>query len=224
MSHVLTIVTEKDFVAFLSGRASKETERSVLDLLRSDAFSRRFLSGLITRREPENGDVEMNKITNVKTSVTPLKTGIAAQGALVEALCGCLANTHVLLMKTQVYHWNVSGPLFFAIHNLTEAQYEDLFAAEDVLAERVRALGYPTPVSAKEMLSIADIEEDQKLPGAAQMLTNLVADHETVSRALREAVEHANDAGDYVSADMLTLRIGFHEKAIWMLRSLNLGA
>jgi len=161
------------------------------------------------------------KLSAVKAEVTPLKTGLEDQGGLARAVAKCLANTHVLLLKTQAYHWNVAGPMFFAIHNLTEKQYEDLFAAEDVIAERIRALGYPAPLSGKEMIAQADISECTRLPAADEMLSDLISDHETVSRQFREAIRLAEAAEDFVTADMLTARIQFHEKVIWMLRALN---
>ena len=47
----------------------------------------------------------------------------------------------------------------------------------------------------------------------------LVKDHEKLSRRMREIAKQADEAGDLVTADMLTQRLTFHEKAIWMLRA-----
>ena len=61
-----------------------------------------------------------------------------------------LADTYTLLVKTHVYHWNVVGPIFLPLHELTEKQYQNLFEAADTIAERIRALGHPTPLSSRK--------------------------------------------------------------------------
>ena len=72
------------------------------------------------------------------------ETGIESRRLLADGLCGVLADSVVLMIKTQSYHWNVVGPLFHSIHQMTEEQYRDLFEAIDEIAERVRALGAAT--------------------------------------------------------------------------------
>lgn len=109
------------------------------------------------------------------------------------------------------------------MHELTEKQYENLFSAIDVLAERVRALGYPAPSSITDMISLSAIDADMGNPTTEEMMQNLVADHETVARRFRESAERAEDGKDPVTADMLTERLAFHEKSSWMLRALLTG-
>ena len=53
-----------------------------------------------------------------------------------------------------------------------------------------------------------------------EMVENLVADHETVVRHLREITDLAEELHDQGTADMLTDRMKSHEKAIWMLRAI----
>ena len=40
-----------------------------------------------------------------------------------------LADSYVLYLKTQNYHWNVTGPHFKSLHMLFEEQYTDLAIA-----------------------------------------------------------------------------------------------
>ncbi|WP_051332346.1 Dps family protein [Cucumibacter marinus] len=161
-------------------------------------------------------------VLRTEATVTEPETGINSTAKLAHALEGCLADTYVLMIKTQAFHWNVVGPLFFSIHNLTEEHYQDLFEAADDLAERVRALGHPAPGSISKMLdeSVVTEEKDDTLE-AAEMLKTLVNDHEAVARRFRETAELAEEQKDIVTADMLTARITFHEKAIWMLRAIT---
>lgn len=148
------------------------------------------------------------------------ETGIENRKRLVGGLSGILADTYVLLIKTQGYHWNVVGPLFVSIHNLTETHYHDLFAAVDVLAERIRALGYPAPSSMNEMIPLTAIGEDTGNPTAETMIEKLAGDHEKIVQRLRQVTQVAEELNDHVTADMVTARMAFHEKAIWMLRAI----
>lgn len=151
-----------------------------------------------------------------------VKTGLdaSAREDIVKELGQVLGDTYMLLVKTQVYHWNVVGPLFIPIHELTEAHYNDLFAAADVLAERIRALGFITPLSFASMAKKAELSEAKTAASAEDMVEALVEDHESIVRSIREIAIKAEKADDFVTHDMLVGRLTFHEKAIWMLRAI----
>jgi starvation-inducible DNA-binding protein len=139
---------------------------------------------------------------------------------LAEHLAQVLADTYVLMIKTHVYHWNVVGPHFMPLHMLTEAHYNDLFKAADVVAERIRALGHLAPHSIQSMLPESTVEEEQKTRSAEGMIGQLVRDHEKIAQRMRESAVVAEGLEDFVTTDMLTERLAFHEKAIWMLRAM----
>ena len=160
-----------------------------------------------------------NSVLHMKADVEHPQTGIEDRKRLAGNLSALLADTYLLLVKTQGYHWNVVGPLFISLHRLTEEQYENLFEAADDLAERIRALGHPAPTSITEMIPLTVISEDTGSASAEEMVSNLVRDHEAIVRRLREGVEIAESLRDAVTADMLTERMRFHEQAIWMLRA-----
>ncbi len=162
----------------------------------------------------------MDSVLGNKADVEHPDTGIENRKRLANGLNGLLADTFVLLIKTQAYHWNVVGPLFVSIHELTEKQYENLFAAADDIAERVRALGYPAPSSMHELIPLTGLGEDTGNPTAEDMISNLARDHETIVQRLRSVTEMAEELHDHVTADMLTERMAFHEQAIWMLRAI----
>lgn len=153
----------------------------------------------------------------------PVAIGIDREdrARLAELLSLALANTYVLYAKIQGFHWNVRGPLFFSIHKMTEEQYEDLGAAVDEIAERIRAIGFLAPHTLAKFLASAEVTESTADPDAAQMLETLIKDHQTVARSLRQAVDEAARVDDVFTADMLTARIGKHEEFAWMLRALG---
>ena len=162
-----------------------------------------------------------NSVLDSKATVEHPATGIGDRKRLAAGLSGLLADTYVLLIKTQGYHWNVVGPLFVSIHQLTETHYKNLFGAADLIAERIRALGYPAPSSMNELIPHTGVVEDIGNPTAETMIESLAHDHETVVQRLRQATQVAEELHDHVTADMLTARMAFHEKAIWLLKAIT---
>jgi len=149
---------------------------------------------------------------NLGISETDLKS-------LNAALAKVLADTFTLFVKTQGYHWNVTGPHFRSLHLLLEEQYNELHGAADLLAERMRALGATAPGSFAEFTELASIKDHVPTDDAMTMVRNLVADNEELSRTLRPLVDTAEDANDGATADLFNARLAAHEKAAWMLRS-----
>jgi starvation-inducible DNA-binding protein len=130
-----------------------------------------------------------------------------------------LADTYTLYLKTQNYHWNVTGPMFRSLHLMFEEQYIELRDAVDEVAERIRSLGYPAPGSFAEFSRLTTITESEGAPEAMDMVRGLAEGHETAARTARAVVEAAEAAGDVATADLATVRIETHEKTAWMLRA-----
>lgn len=140
--------------------------------------------------------------------------------ALCRGLSKFLADSYLLYLKTQNYHWNVTGKMFQALHVLFEEQYKDLAEAVDVIAERIRALGEYAPGSFASFSKMTSIKEEASIPTAEEMIQNLVIGHETVVSTARELMAITDDCEDDVTADLLTQRMQVHEKYAWMLRSM----
>ena len=161
-----------------------------------------------------------SNVLNATAEIAEPETGIQTTSNIAFKLEACLADSFQLMFKSQVYHWNVVGPLFQPLHEMTQQHYENLFEAIDTIAERIRALGYPAPNQINQLIKSSAIEEDPGATSAEQMVRNLVIDHETVASRFRDAAKLADHIGDLVTADLLTERIAFHEKAVWMLKSI----
>lgn len=132
-----------------------------------------------------------------------------------------LAGSYVLMVKTQAVHWNVAGPLFKSVHDLTEDQYNDLFVAIDDLAERIRALGLKAPMSFNTMAAETEVQAfDEKPLIAEKMISALAADHELLSKELAAGAKAAAEIGDPATEDMFVERLRVHQKHAWMLRAL----
>jgi starvation-inducible DNA-binding protein len=143
----------------------------------------------------------------------------AQREAMAKAVTAVLADTYALYFKTHVYHWNITGPRFHDLHILFETQYNELWMATDVIAERIRALDVAAPRSYAEMTEAAAIKSGGEATEANDMLRDLLKGHETVVATIRKALALAAEHGDEATADILTPRLTEHEKSAWMLRS-----
>lgn len=148
-------------------------------------------------------------------------TGIAepVRKEIAEGLSRLLADTYTLYVRTQGYHWNVTGPMFWTLHLLFEEEYIELRDAVDLIAERIRALGHQAPGSFREFASLSSIIEEEAVPQALDMVRRLAQDHEAVIRTAREVVAMAEEGDDLATADLAIKRVEIHEKAAWMLRA-----
>jgi len=139
---------------------------------------------------------------------------------IVQGLSRLLADSYTLYLKTHNFHWNVTGPMFNTLHLMFETQYNEMALAVDLIAERIRALGYPAPGTYAEFAKLSSIKDAQGVPKAEDMIRELVAGQEAVTRTARAVFPAVEKAGDEPSADLLTQRMQVHEKNAWMLRSL----
>jgi starvation-inducible DNA-binding protein len=163
-----------------------------------------------------------NATTAREVESLPIDNGIAEaeRRSIAGALAQLLADTHVLYLKTHNFHWNVTGPMFQTLHLMFEQHYNELWTATDLIAERIRALGFFAPGTYKEYARLASIEEEEGVPAATEMIRRLVAGHDAAARTARAGLKIAEDAADAPTADLLTQRLQIHEKTAWMLRSL----
>lgn len=137
-----------------------------------------------------------------------------------KGLSKLLADTYMLYLKTHNYHWNVTGPHFNTLHTMFMTQYTELWNSIDLIAERIRSLGYFAPGTYKEYSKLTSISEDDAVPKATDMITNLVQGNEAVIRTARSVFASAEKGNDEATLDLLTQRLDVHEKTAWMLRSL----
>ncbi|BAY90242.1 MULTISPECIES: Dps family protein [unclassified Tolypothrix] len=144
----------------------------------------------------------------------------ASRAKIAEGLSRLLADTYTLYLKTHNFHWNVTGPMFQTLHLMFETQYTELALAVDLIAERIRALGYPAPGTYSEYVKLSSIPETPGVPKATEMIRLLVAGQEAVVRTARSVFPVVDEVNDEPTADLLTQRMQVHEKTAWMLRSL----
>lgn len=154
--------------------------------------------------------------------VSQISIGIedAKRHEIADGLSRLLADTYTLYLKTHNFHWNVTGPMFQTLHTMFETQYTELALAVDLIAERIRALGFPAPGTYSEYAKLSSIAETPGVPKAEEMIKLLVEGQEAVVRTARSLFPLVDGANDEPTADLLTQRMQVHEKTAWMLRSL----
>ncbi len=129
----------------------------------------------------------MPKATDTKKKSMPINIGIGEKDrrAIAAGLSSLLADTYTLYLKTHNFHWNVTGPMFRTLHLMFEEQYNELALAVDLIAERIRALGFPAPASYREFIELSSIKEERGVSSANDMIRLLVEGQEAVVRTAR---------------------------------------
>ena len=156
------------------------------------------------------------------TTTTGINIGISDRdrAKIVEGLSVLLADSFKLYLMTHNFHWNVTGPQFNSLHQMFMDQYTEQWNALDIMAERIRALGYPAPGGISEFSRLSSIPEVGGTLKANEMIRLLVEAQEATARTARTLFPVADAANDQPTADLLTQRLEIHEKTAWMLRSL----
>jgi starvation-inducible DNA-binding protein len=144
--------------------------------------------------------------------------GDNSKKALADALNGLLADYYALYLKTKNFHWHVTGPHFREYHLLFDEQATELIATTDLVAERVRKLGQDTltsigAIAAKQRIN----DHDSTSTDAPKMLKQLHADNETLIKALKDAKDLADKAGDNATDGLLDDWTDQAEQRAWFL-------
>lgn len=144
--------------------------------------------------------------------------GDNSKKALADALNGLLADYYALYLKTKNFHWHVTGAHFREYHLLFDEQATELIATTDLVAERVRKLGQDTLTSIVAIGARQRIKDnDSATNDAAKMLKELHADNETLVKALKDAKELAEEAGDNATDGLLDDWTDQAEQRAWFL-------
>lgn len=157
-----------------------------------------------------------------KAKGTQIHIGIADKDRkeIAAGLSHLLADSYTLYLTTHNFHWNVTGPMFRTLHLMFMEQYTEMWNALDVIAERIRSLGYPAPGTYAQFAALTSLKEPKGVPKAQEMIKMLVVGHEAVAKTARSIIDAADAGNDEVTLDLLTQRLQLHEKTSWMLRAL----
>jgi starvation-inducible DNA-binding protein len=149
---------------------------------------------------------------------TPSDLDRAGVDKIVSALNGLVADAFVLYVKTKNFHWHVSGPHFRDYHVMLDEQADQIFAAIDPLAERVRKIGGTTLRSIGHIAKLASLKDSntERVP-PLDMIKDLLSDNKAVAKAMREAHSLCDDNEDAATASLLEIYIDETERRTWFL-------
>ena len=140
--------------------------------------------------------------------------------AVHKVLNSVLADGNILYIKLRKFHWNLSGDNFMELHLLFEDQYTAVAEAADEVAERIATLGGTAIGTTTEFAKESQLKETPgKLTDTQGMLKELVADHESIVKSLRDNLDKVEeDYKDAGTSDFLNGLMQEHEKMAWKLR------
>jgi starvation-inducible DNA-binding protein len=156
---------------------------------------------------------------------TPSDLAPEARTKIAEALNVLLADAFALYLKTKNYHWHMVGSHYRDYHLLLDEQADQIFAATDVLAERVRKIGGTTIRSIGHIGRLQTIaDDDAQEHSALEMLETLCADNQSFTASMRKAHGVCDDGNDVASASLLENFIDESERRVWFLYETITGA
>ena len=138
---------------------------------------------------------------------------------LTDLLNLVLADSYTLMGLTHQAHWNVEGSDFFALHQAFQDQYENLFQAIDEIAERIRALDSFAAGGLSKLAGMAGMKEFPARPSQRDYVEGLVSAHQKLLEDLVRSQELSGQINDLETQDLMTERVAWHQKTLWMLKS-----
>jgi starvation-inducible DNA-binding protein len=142
-----------------------------------------------------------------------------ADSRVIDGLNQLLADSYALMAMSHTAHWNVEGPDFFELHKAFQHHYEELFEAIDEIAERIRALdAFPIGGLAR-FAQVAAMDEFASERGQKDFVAGLVVGHEKALDDAKRTRHVSGEVDDLETQDLMVKRIQFHQKTLWMLKS-----
>lgn len=143
----------------------------------------------------------------------------STRSSVAKTLNHTLADLFDLQSQVKQAHWNVKGPSFFGLHQLFDQIAGSLTEPVDTVAERILALGGFARGTVRMAAEASGLDE---LPAEFRQ-EDIVGDiADRVSKAAeraRDNIDKTEDAGDKVSADLLTTITALLDKTLYFLEA-----
>ena len=138
---------------------------------------------------------------------------------LIQQLRVILGTNFGLYFKSHSFHWNIEGQNFSEYHRFLGKFYTSVFDQTDSIAEKLRMLDVYAPTSIGRLLELSDIQEEDSIPDALEMLRRLNSDNDRFIFHLRAGIVAADEANEPAISNFLQDLLDKHQKQAWMLRS-----
>ncbi|MGB3786813.1 MAG: DNA starvation/stationary phase protection protein [Phormidesmis sp.] len=163
--------------------------------------------------KPLPAQAQVNTQTQLPTSST------SDHQASINALQATLTELQALQLQTKQAHWNVSGTLYYPLHEMLQEHYEKISKDADMVAERLLSIGASSDGRAPTIVQTSTLPE---IPGGfiddAQVLTFFINQYERVGERLYDRIKAVEDA-DPTSANILQEVEGDIEVYQWQVRA-----
>ena len=136
---------------------------------------------------------------------------------VVSALHQLLADFQVHYTNLRGFHWNIKGHGFFVLHSKFEDLYNDAAEKVDELAERILMLGGTPENNFSQYLKVSHVKEVSGVTCGSDAVEHILETYNHLIAEERKVIDIADEAGDVVTADLLTGYLKEQEKMIWML-------
>jgi starvation-inducible DNA-binding protein len=160
-----------------------------------------------------------NERLPVNTFTQLPKSGTRDLQRSARALQGTLTELQSLQLQTKQAHWNVSGSLFYPIHEMFQEHYEGVSKYSDMVAERLLAVGASSDGRAITIVQSGNLPE---IPGSflddARVLTFFTNQYRTVGQRIYDRIKDIEDV-DPTSANLLQEVESGIEKYQWQVRA-----
>ena len=167
----------------------------------------------------------MNQAEKIMFGTTPQPLFSVANDthlSLERFMDSLIADTYRLFVNTSGIHWNITGPLFNAIREITEKQAAELSNAIGSIAERKRSLGGLIPQQFDKLPRLSSLDDVDSSAPVEQQITKLAELHEILVLNIKDRLSATDELGlDPKTKAVLTERIGAHERHAWMLRAIT---
>jgi starvation-inducible DNA-binding protein len=155
---------------------------------------------------------------------TPTDLAPDAVQAVTEVINPIVADAFALYVKAKNFHWHLAGSHFRDYHLFFDEQADQLLAAIDPLAERVRRIGGTTIRSISQNSNIQTIADDNHdFVSPREMVQRLIDDNRHIAETMRAAMELCDEKRDHPTSNLRQELLDETEKRIWFLYEVSQG-
>ena len=137
-----------------------------------------------------------------------------------EKLLIILSSLYSLGLKTQNYHWNITGENFYQYHKLLEKLYKDNLDSIDTLAEHIRLYKAKIPATLENFAKLSVIEGAKNDVSAHIMLNNLFLDNKLIVDTILHWIEVYEKDCKRTTVNLLDEILEEREEALYILSSI----
>ncbi len=136
-----------------------------------------------------------------------------------EKLLIILASLYSLGLKTQNYHWNITGENFYQYHKLLEKLYKDSLNSIDALAEHIRLYKTKIPATLENFAKLSIIKSAKNDIDDHTMLDNLFSDNQLIKDVIVRWIEIYEKDCMRTTINLLDEILEEREEAMYILSS-----